>query len=311
MDRKRIAVLMGGRSAEREVSLKTGAQVIKALESRGHEAIGIDAGDDLALRIKEATPDACFIALHGRYGEDGTIQGLLEFLGIPYTGSGVLASAVGMDKIASKKIFLADGIPTPEFAILAEEEYRKDPNGTVTAIAESIGFPSAIKPAREGSTIGMTIVNEKSQLPEALEVAFDCDDRILAERFVKGTEITIGVLGNDPVALPTLEVVTKTGFYDYETKYTAGLSEHIIPARIPPEQAELAQELAVKTHKAIGCRGFSRVDFIIDEDGRAYVLEINTIPGMTELSLFPDAARAAGIEFDALVERLVELALPL
>ncbi len=272
--------------------------------------MGIDVAEDLVERLKVENPDVCFVALHGRFGEDGTVQGLLEILGYPYTGSGVLASALGIDKIASKKIFKADGIPTPDFAAANRSEFAADPVGVEERIMREVGLPAAVKPSREGSTIGMTIVKEASKLRGALECAFRFDENALAEEFIEGVEVTVGILGNDdPRALPTLEIATKTGFYDYRTKYTKGLSEHIIPARIPEEQRALAQELAIKAHRALGCRGFSRVDLIVDKRGDPYVLEVNTIPGMTELSLFPDAARAAGIEFDELVERIVEMAL--
>ncbi|MCL4499079.1 MAG: D-alanine--D-alanine ligase [Chloroflexi bacterium] len=309
MQRRKIAVLMGGKSAEREISLKTGDQVIRALVSQGHKVVGIDIGDRLLERLQDEAPDVCFIALHGRFGEDGTIQGLLELLGFPYTGSGVLASAVGMDKIISKKIFKADGIPTPSFAYLTIDEYDNNKAWQTERALALVGVPAVVKPAREGSTIGMSIIRGNEELGAALELAFQHDERALVERFVSGTEVTVGVLGNTPAALPTLEIVTETDFYDYDTKYTAGLSRHIIPARVPEEQRVMAQDLAVKAHLALGCKGFSRVDFIIDEEGAPYVLEVNTIPGMTEVSLFPDAAKAAGIPFGELVERLVEFAL--
>ncbi|MHB0976922.1 MAG: D-alanine--D-alanine ligase [Candidatus Aquicultorales bacterium] len=306
---RKVAVLMGGRSKEREISLRTGAQVVGALERRGLEAVGIDVDENVVERLKREAPDVCFIALHGRFGEDGTIQGLLELMGLPYTGSGVLASALGIDKVATKRIFQADGIPTPAFAYSTKSGHLADPLAFKAEILAEVGLPAVIKPAREGSTIGMTIVHDEAPIDEALDLAFEHDELVLAERFVCGTEITVGIIGNPPRALPTLEIVTKTGMYDYQTKYTAGLADHIIPARLPEEQRIQAQEMAVKAHQALGCRGFSRVDFIIDEEGRAFVLEVNTIPGLTEVSLFPDAARADGLEFDELVESLVELAL--
>lgn len=310
MSARKVAVLMGGLSSEREISLKTGSQIIKALQRKGYDAVGIDAAEDLVERLKAEDPDVCFVALHGRFGEDGTVQGLLELLGYAYTGSGVLASALGMDKIASKKIFKADGIPTPDFTIARGDEFAADPRGIEERILLEVGLPLVVKPSREGSTIGMTIVRTAPQLGKALKCAFQFDESALAERFISGTEVTVGILGNDKLqALPTMEITTKTGFYDYKAKYTKGLSQHIIPARIPEEQRQHAQELAIKAHRAIGCCGFSRVDLIVDKRGKPYVLEVNTIPGMTELSLFPEAARAAGIEFDDLVERIVEMAL--
>lgn len=305
---RKVAVLMGGRSAEREISLKTGEQIYDALQKKGYSAFKIDMDETVGQRLLELKPDVVFIALHGRYGEDGTVQGMLEILDLPYTGSGVLASAIGINKAISKQVFSSAGISTPAFRLLCRHDLPLS-SSISEGIVSELGLPIVVKPAREGSTIGMSIVKEAEDLGEALATAFLYDDEVVLEQFIDGVEITVGILGNEPKALPTLEIVTVTDFYDYATKYTAGLSEHIIPARIPEEHQELAQQAAVAAHKAIGCRGFSRVDIIVGEGGRPYVLEINTIPGMTNLSLFPDAARAAGYDFPELVAYMVELAL--
>lgn len=305
-DKPRVAVLMGGRSAEREVSLNTGLQVGDALESRGFDVVRIDSGDaDFIERLAASGAGAVFICLHGRFGEDGTVQGLLELMDLPYVGSGVLASALAMDKVTSKHVFTCEGIRTPEYVAL-----RRGAGADVGLISARLGVDVVVKPATEGSAIGVHIVHDESELPAALEEAFTHDDVVLVERFVTGVEVTVGVLGNDePVALPTLQIVPEHDFYDYESKYVPGMSRHIIPAGIPEaERAECAR-LAVASHVALGCRGLSRADMIVTDDGAVYLLEVNTIPGMTSTSLFPDAAAAAGIEFPELCERLVSLAL--
>lgn len=307
--RKRIAVLMGGRSAEREISLLTGEQIYQALIQKEYEAIKVDLDENIVQNLLTINPDVVFIALHGKFGEDGTVQGLLEILGLPYTGSGVMASALGINKAMSKKVFKATGIDTPAYLVVSAEEYREGGNRIHEDVIAAIGTPLVIKPSCEGSTIGMSMVRKASELPEAFEKAFLCGSEVIVEQFVEGIEITVGVLGNNPIALPALEIVTKTDFYDYETKYTKGLSEHIVPARLPEDQRSRAQEIAVRAHNALGCKGFSRVDIIVDVQGRPHVLEINTIPGMTTLSLFPDAARAAGYDFPDLISHITELAL--
>ncbi len=306
----RVAVLLGGKSAEREISLKTGSQVASALKSKGHQVKKIDFAMVPIQELLDFKPDVVFIALHGRLGEDGTVQGLLEVLEIPYVGSGVLASAIGINKIVSKKIFMANGILTPKFEVLTYDEYEKDPSMSQNKIIDILGLPCVVKPACEGSTIGMSIPSKEEDLKRSFEEAFKFDQDLLIEEFINGIEITVGILGNkNPIALPTLEIVSENKVYDYEAKYTAGLSKHIIPARLPKDSRQKAKEVAKKAHLAIYCWGFSRVDLIVDKQGEPYVLEINTIPGMTELSLFPDAARVAGFEFPELVDKLVNLAL--
>ncbi|MEW6189001.1 MAG: D-alanine--D-alanine ligase [Actinomycetota bacterium] len=306
----KVAVLMGGRSAEREISIMTGEEIYKALVQKGYPAVKVYLDENVVENLKREKVDVVFIALHGRYGEDGTVQGMLEILGLPYTGSGVLASALGINKIMAKRIFKASSVNTADFCTISQEEYKKDPTSVREKVIEEIGFPMVIKPAREGSTIGLSVVQKSDQLDAALQDAFEYDEQLLVEKFIEGTEVTVGILGDkDPEALPTLEIVSKKGIYDYQAKYTPGMSEHIIPARIPSEHRRAVQEMAIKAHKALGCRGFSRVDAIVTREGIPYILEVNTIPGMTSLSLFPDAARVAGIAFPDLVSRIVEMAL--
>jgi D-alanine-D-alanine ligase len=302
----RVAVLMGGRSAEREVSLNSGAQVAKALDSAGFDVVSIDSGDDeFVVALAGAQAHVVFICLHGRYGEDGTVQGLCELLELPYVGSGVLASALAIDKVMSKHFFTHAGLTTPDYAVLHRHELYD-----VNALVESLGEKTVVKPANEGSSVGMTIVHSASELPDAIEKAFGFDRVVLVERFVAGVEVTVAVLGNDEaVALPTLEIQPEHEFYDYDSKYVPGMSRHIIPAGVPEAAREECQRLAISAHKTLGCRGISRSDTIVEPDGSVWLLETNTIPGMTSTSLVPDAARAAGIEFPEFCTMLVEFAL--
>ncbi len=303
---KTVAVLQGGRSAERDVSLNTGAQVATALRGRGFDVTTIDTAErDFIDRIRDTRPGVAFICLHGRFGEDGTMQGLLELLDVPYVGSGVLASALAMNKVFSKHIFAMEGLPTPDHITL-----RTGETADHGAIVASLGERLVVKPANEGSSVGMTIVHDVGGLPAAIELAFRYDPLVIVEAFVEGTEVTVGVIGNDgPVALPTLEIVPGNEFYDYESKYVPGMSRHIIPARVSDEARVECQRIAVAAHVALGCRGISRADVIVTPQGDVLLLEVNTIPGMTSTSLLPDAARAAGIEFPQLCERLVGYAL--
>lgn len=305
-NRIRVAVLMGGKSAEREVSLNTGSQVSAALEAAGFEVRAIDTGaSGFIAELEAATPDVVFICLHGRFGEDGTVQGLCELLGMPYVGSGVLASALAMDKVMSKHFYAQAGIASPKYLVVHRGE-QIDFDGIVAYL----GPKTVVKPANEGSAIGVTIVHEPAEMPAAVGEAFKYDRTVLVERFVSGVEITVGVLGNDhPIALPTLEIVPTNEFYDYESKYLPGMSNHICPARISDDARVAAERMAVLAHQALGCRGMSRSDFIVTEEDGVLLLETNTIPGMTETSLLPDAAREAGIQFPDLCRHLVELAL--
>jgi len=301
-----VVVLMGGDSAEREVSLNTGAQVAGALKKRDLDVVTIDTKEPTFIAmIQEAEPAAVFVCLHGRDGEDGTMQGLLELLRIPYVGSGVLASALAMDKVMSKHFFAHSGVRTPDYVAL-----RRGEPYDVSVITRRLGDKTVAKPANEGSAIGVTISHTPEELPAAIEAAFAHDDLILIEAFVTGVEVTVGVLGNDEVvALPTIEIVAEHEFYDYDSKYVFGMSKHIIPARISQELIDECERLAIKAHEVLGCRGMSRADMIVTADGAVEMLEVNTIPGMTNTSLLPDAAKAAGLEFPRLCEVLVGLAL--
>ncbi|MDI6871639.1 MAG: D-alanine--D-alanine ligase [Bacillota bacterium] len=308
----RVAVILGGRSPEREVSLHTGENIIAALRQKGHEALPLDLTDDLPLQLRAINPDAVYIALHGRYGEDGCIQGLLEILDLPYVGSGVLASALGMDKLMSRRLFELAGIPCPRYrALEAEEVTERGEEAVARELVEGFGLPLVVKPNNQGSTIGVAIIREATALPSALREVLTFGSPAVVEEYIPGKEITISILGNRPPrALPIIEVVPKNAYYDYEAKYTPGMSEHLIPARISPEAAAAAQEYAVRAYTALGCRHFARVDLLVDErTGCPVVLEVNTLPGMTSTSLVPDAARAVGIEFPDLVEKLVLMAI--
>ena len=302
----RVAVLKGGRSAERDVSLNSGAQVSEALSSAGFDVVEIDTGDDeFVVQLADAGAHVAFICLHGRYGEDGTVQGLCELLELPYVGSGVLASALAIDKVKSKQFFAFAGLQSPDYVVL-QRHHLFDINEVVDVLGEK----TVVKPANEGSSVGMTIVHEAAELPEAIEKAFAYDRAVLVERFVAGTEVTVAVIGNEEAAaLPTLQIEPVHEFYDYDSKYVAGMSRHIIPANVSAAAREECQRLAEAAHKLLGCRGISRADTIVDADGEVWLLEVNTIPGMTKTSLVPDAARAAGIEFPELCRTLVELAL--
>lgn len=297
-DRK-IGVLMGGLSAEREVSLKSGAAVLKALQASGHNAVGIDVDRNVAAKIAEAGIDAAFIALHGRYGEDGAIQGLLELLAIPYTGSGVLASALAMNKIFAKQAFASAGLTVAPFRVVCRGE-------TLDVASLGFPFPVVVKPSQEGSSVGVSIVKKESDLEKAMTEAFAYDREILVEQFIKGREVQVGVL--EDKALGAIEIVPKKEFYDFEAKYSPGMAEHILPARLPAELYRKVLRSGEEAHLALGCSGYSRVDFLVTDEGLCYILEVNTLPGMTDLSLLPEIARGAGIEFGALVERIIAAA---
>jgi len=315
---RRIAVLRGGVSAEREVSLNTGEQVMAALREAGAVAEPLDTADlGFIHALRTGAFDAAFICLHGRFGEDGTVQGLLEIIGVPYVGSGVLASALAMDKHMSRVVL--DGAPaagTPIRMPACEVLHRQaapaaaPDAAALAAISERLGDKVVVKPASEGSAIGVTIVHQPSELAAAISAAFELDDTVLVEQFIAGVETTTGVLGNaEPFAIPTIEIVPEHEFYDYESKYLPGMSRHIIPARIPAAALARCEEVALAVHTLLGCRGMSRSDMIVAPDGEVYFLEVNTIPGMTPTSLLPDAARSAGIAFPQLCALLVGYAL--
>ena len=306
----KVAVLYGGSSAEREVSLRSGEAVYSALLEKGYTAIKIDVDTGIGEKLKKEKPDVAFIALHGKYGEDGTIQGLLEMLAIPYTGSGVLASALAMDKAMTKRILAQAAIPTADFTIIDSSMVKIQGLQTVTRnVQAKLGLPLVVKAATQGSSIGLYFARTLEELEKAIVQALDFDDKVVVEKFLEGMEVTAAILGNEePLVLPLLQIISRTGFYDYEAKYTAGLSDHIIPPPLPPAVQEQIKKIAIEVFCLLQCRGLARVDFIVSDLQDPYVLEVNTIPGMTAVSLFPDAARAAGISFPDLVANLVELA---
>jgi D-alanine-D-alanine ligase len=296
MMRKRIGVLCGGLSAEREVSLRTGEAVCAALCDRGHDAQRLFVDRDLDLMLRQVRIDVAFIALHGRHGEDGCVQGLLEMLGIPYTGSGVLASALAMNKVKSKEIFRLHNLPTPPYYVLHAEDSIRDAHA-------GFGFPAVVKPCGEGSSVGVAIVDDMDQLEAACEAAFRLDDEVLVERYIDGKEVSVAVLGDK--ALGAIEIVPTNRFYDYGAKYTSGRSEYHMPARVTPERYRGLLAQAEAAHRALGCSGATRVDMMVSERGNEYLLEVNTVPGMTPTSLLPKIADYAGYDFGALVEEML------
>ena len=313
---------MGGQSTEREISLSSGNKVLAALDPAAYDAVPIIV-EDHATFLREglssgtlssgngaaAKVDAVFIAMHGAFGEDGTVQGMLDLLGIPYTGSGVLASALAMDKAMSKRIFMACAIPTPPWRMFTPEILNADIDNLWAETTRELGVPLVVKPNSHGSSVGVRIVREFDEFAPALAEAAGHDRNIMVERCIEGMEISVGVLGNDkPEALPVVEIVPRSGFYDYEAKYTVGATEEICPARLPEPIAQRAQRIAVAAHEALGCRCMSRVDMMVAGE-EIQVLEVNTIPGMTDTSLLPLAAQAIGMEYPALVDRLVQLSI--
>ena len=292
MKKKKIGVLMGGLSEEREISLKTGAAILKALLEKGYNAVGIDAGRDIARVLLRKKIEIAFIALHGRYGEDGCMQGLLEVMGIPYTGSGVKASALAMDKTAAKKVMLYHGVSTPVSCVYEEGQRL------------TVKVPLVVKPACQGSAIGVSIVKKESGLKAALSEASRFGGPVLVERYIEGRELTVSIL--DGRVLPIIEIRPKKGFYDYTNKYTKGMTEFIVPAPVSKAAEKKVAKETLKAHEALGCKGAARVDVMLDSKGVPYVLEVNTIPGMTELSLFPRAAQAAGLDYPAVVEVMLK-----
>ena len=338
MKKLNVAVLMGGKSAEHEISLSSGREVVKNLDSKKYNVLPIviakdgvnwqiankkqflldspasaklqnpkskiqnlNRSDNTSI-IKNNKIDVIFIAMHGPNGEDGTIQGFLELMGIPYTGSGVLASALGMDKIYSRRLFVQVGLNVPKYLVFS----RKDlPN----KVFNKFKIPVFVKPSNQGSSVGVSKVTRKSDLKKALKLAFVFSDSVIVEEYIKGREITVPVLGNEnPKALPVVEIVPKTDFFDYKAKYDEKLCDEIVPARISKSLTNLAQKAAILAYQTLGCRGFGRVDMII-KDGKIYVLEVNTIPGLTPVSLFPKSAKAAGIPYPKLLDKIINFAI--
>ena len=305
----KVAVLAGGWSDEREISLVSGSEVAEALRQAGFQYVDqIDpASDGFLKQMVNGDYDVAFVAMHGKLGEDGCIQGLLEVLHVPYTFSGVSASAIAMEKGAAKVMFEHADIPVPKGVELKNAGLDRT---ETDALVDELGLPLFVKPEGNGSSIGISRVTSREELPAAIEKAFQAGDGVLVESAVEGIEITVPVVGNmRPRALPIIEVVTGSDFYDEKVKYEPSELHHVIPARLDEETYAKAQELAVRAHQALGCRGCSRSDFIVRADGTPVILETNTIPGMTSASLLPDSARHAGIEFEALCRRFVELAL--
>ncbi len=304
----RVAVLKGGRSLERGVSLRSGARVEDALERLGHVALPIDAGGDLVKRLTAERPDVVFVAMHGPGGEDGTVQELLEILGVPFTGPGVAACARCIDKVLAKHELRGAGVPTPDWFAFNETAFRE--LGAADALGEleqRLGFPLVVKPSRGGSALGVKFAASWFEVPEALVSAFSYDERVLLERFVEGRELAVSVLGGEP--LPIVEAIPGDGDrYDFEARYEIGRTEFACPAELGEADAAAVREAALGAYEALGCAGFSRVDVILGEDG-PQVLEVNAIPGLTDTSLLPQAAEAAGMSFEQLVERILELAL--
>lgn len=304
----RVAVLKGGKSLERSVSLRSGARVENALARLGHEVLALDVGPDLVERLNAGRPEVAFIAMHGRGGEDGTAQELLEIVGVPFTGPGVAACALCTDKVLAKHALRAAGIPTPNWFAFNQTAFRE--LGAVEALGgleERLGFPLVVKPGRGGSALGVRFAAGPAEMPEALVSAFSYDERVLLERFVDGRELAVGVLGEEP--LPVVEAIPAEGdSYDFEARYEIGRTRFECPAELTGSEREAVLEAALGAYRALGCSGFSRVDLMLGEEG-PQVLEVNAIPGLTDTSLFPQAAEAAGIGFEELVGRILELAL--
>jgi len=301
----RIGVLMGGPSEERQISLRSGKAVYESLKNANFDVVPIDIeSQDLEeniRKIKSYNIEVAFIALHGRFGEDGTIQKLLEDLGIPYTGSGVLASKFALDKVLSRQRFLSFGLNVPDYIVIEKKDFDK----TYLSL-NKFKFPLVVKPACQGSSIGLSIVEDKDSLSKAIDLAFSFDERIIIEEYIKGRELTVGILDEEP--LPVIEIIPKKKFFDYEAKYTPGLTEYVVPAKLEEKIASQAKNSALLAHKSLDCFGFSRVDMILNKENKVFVLEVNTIPGLTETSLLPKAAKAVGISFLELCLKLIDSA---
>ena len=301
----RIGVLMGGPSEERQISLRSGKAVYESLKNANFDVVPIDIeSQDLEeniRKIKSYNIEVAFIALHGRFGEDGTIQKLLEDLGIPYTGSGVLASKFALDKVLSRQRFLSFGLNVPDYIVIEKKDFDK----TYLSL-NKFKFPLVVKPACQGSSIGLSIVEDKDSLSKAIDLAFSFDERIIIEEYIKGRELTVGILDEEP--LPVIEIIPKKKFFDYEAKYTPGLTEYVVPAKLEEKIASQAKNSALLAHKSLDCFGFSRVDMILNKENKVFVLEVNTIPGLTETSLLPKAAKAVGIGFLELCLKLIDSA---
>jgi D-alanine-D-alanine ligase len=300
VDFGKVAVLMGGFSAERDISLMSGQGVLQALRAQGVDAHAFDPAERGLDELKRDGFTRCFIALHGRFGEDGTVQGALELLGIPYTGSGVMASSIAIDKVMTKRLLLAEGLPTPRYALLRRGVYTR---AEVEAIPDMLGLPLIVKPAREGSSLGLSKVTERSGMAAAIALAAKMDADILCEQFIQGDEVTCPVLGTGEHAhaLPVIRIVAPEGNYDYENKYFTDTTQYLVPCGLPEGEEAAIQALVLRAFRTLGCRGWARADVMIDQATRQpYLLEINTSPGMTGHSLVPMSARATGMAYEAL-----------
>lgn len=307
----KVLVLMGGRTLERNVSLASGRRVARALEERGYEVVTHDVDETMVPVLLQEKPDLVYLALHGKYGEDGTVQELLEVIGTPYTGPGPLPSMIGFNKVLAKELLLANGIPTPRYFTIGSTPLNEMGASALLPMAwEKLGSPLVVKPVAQGSALGVKIVERYEDLPDALIFALGYDDKVLLEEYIGGTEVAVSVLGDDPLrALPAVEIVPFSGFFDFEARYTPGRADYFVPARLDPGIASEVERVALETHRLLRCKHLSRVDIIVGEDGVPYVLELNISPGMTETSLVPLAAQAAGMSFEDLVERLAGLSL--
>lgn len=301
---KRIGVLAGGTSAEREISLKSGNAIYKTLLNLGYDAVFIDVSDNFCEDLKRENIEIAFLALHGGHGENGAIQGLLEVMGIPYTGSGVLSSALAMDKEASKKVFIYHDMHVAPFVVVDRKQSGERINPQLITAVVDFPLPWVVKPVAEGSSIGVNIVRGEEDIDDAVQSAFSYGRKIIIEQYIKGKEIQIGVLGQ--TVLGGVEVRPSKEFYSYEAKYTPGLTQYILPPEIDDYAYETLKDAALKAHNALGCRGATRVDFILDESNEPYILEVNTIPGMTETSLLPKIAKLSGLEFSDLIEEILK-----
>jgi D-alanine-D-alanine ligase len=309
VQKEKILVLMGGSSAERDVSLRSGQAVLNALLALDYEARSIDYNSTEIKEIIDYHPDIVFIALHGKHGEDGIVQGLLESLNLPYTGSGVAASAICINKVLSKRIFNSIGIPSAGFKIIHPRELA-NPADVLNQLKLEIGLPMVVKAATQGSSIGTYIIKDEEEIMTAIRTAFNYSHEVLVEKFIDGQELTVAVIGNNELqVLPLIEITSANEFYDYESKYTQGKCEHIIPANIGEESRAEVIRISKQVYELLDCKGFARIDFMLDKNSRPYVLEVNTVPGMTEMSLVPDAAKAAGLSFTELIEIVVRLGL--
>jgi len=309
--KKNIAVLMGGRSLERKVSIKSGQKVSNALKKLGYNVIKLDVDEFIISNLTSRKIDLAYIALHGKDGEDGTIQEILELLNIPYTGPGVYSNILSFDKITSKQIFIENNIPTPPFYFLNESSFKElGTSKLLPVIIKKLGLPLVVKPSAQGSALGIKIINKQENLPDAIISALGYSKKVIIEKFIYGTELAVSILGKDkPQVLPIVEIVPKKGFFDFESRYLTGETDYFIPARLSSPISEKIKKTAELVHNALKCSKLSRVDIILDKEEIPYVLELNTSPGMTDTSLLPMAAKEAGISFEELVDKIIKMSL--